>query len=56
MLATTTARVTLDWLALVACAVLVFVAGVGAGMWLLRVELKRNGWAVRLRVDEKEHK
>jgi hypothetical protein len=56
MLVTTTARLTVDWLALAASGVLVFILGVVVGMWLLRVELRRNGWSVRLRVDAKDEK
>ena len=38
---------------LVVCAVLIFLAGVVTGMILLRWELKRNGWRLYLRVDDK---
>lgn len=38
---------------LVACAILIFLAGVATGIVLLRWELKRNGWRLYLRVDDK---
>jgi hypothetical protein len=42
-----------QWIALTACAVLIFLFGMAVGVWLLRIELRRNGWRLRLQVDEK---
>lgn len=39
-------------IAIAACAVLVFALGMLTGIYALRAELRRNGWRVRLQVDE----
>lgn len=40
------------WLAVAACTVLVFILGIIVGIWLLHIELRRNGWRVRLQVQD----
>jgi hypothetical protein len=48
-------NICMDWWALVTSGVLILLLGIIIGMWLLRIELRRNGWAVRLQVDKKEN-
>jgi hypothetical protein len=45
----------MDWWALAASGVLILFLGVIIGMWLLRIELRRNGWNLRIQVDKKEN-